>query len=45
MTIYYIHGKPHIAICDAFRPITDKEVYDLLESNEPIHFEDVMLYD
>lgn len=45
MTIYYIHGKPFIDTYNGFRPISDKEVYDLLESDLQIQFEDVELYD
>lgn len=45
MTIYYINGKPHIAVSNAFKPVSEREVYDLLESDEIIHFEDVEIHD
>jgi hypothetical protein len=45
MTIYYINGKAHIAVSNTFKPISDREVYDLLESDEIIHFKDVNIYD
>lgn len=44
MTIYYLNNKPHIAVSNAFKPISAREVYDLLESDEIIHFEDVVMY-
>jgi hypothetical protein len=45
MTIYYINGKPHIEGNNAFKLISDKEVYDLLESDTQINFEDVIIND
>jgi hypothetical protein len=45
MTIYYINGKPHLAVSNAFKQISDIEVFELLESDTQIQFEDVELYD
>lgn len=45
MTIYMINGKPHIAVSNAFREISQYEYYMMIEHNEVNHVEEVSLYD
>lgn len=45
MTIYMINGKPHIAVSNAFREISQYEYYMMIEHNEIQNVEDVTLID
>lgn len=34
MTIYFLHGKPHIAVSNGFQPISEYTYYMMLEHGE-----------
>lgn len=41
MTIYLVHGKPHIAVSNGFQEISHYEYYMMLEHNEVENVEEV----
>lgn len=41
MTVYFISGKPHIAVTNGFQPIDHLTYYMMVEENEIDHVEEV----
>jgi hypothetical protein len=45
MTIYFLNGRPHIAMENHYKEISQYEFYMMLEHNEVKRVEEVNLYD
>jgi hypothetical protein len=44
MVVYFINGKPHTAVSNAFKPIDAQTYYQMIEQGEISHTE-VLEYD
>jgi hypothetical protein len=45
MTIYFLNGRPHIAMENHYKEISHYEFYMMIEHNEVSNVEDVNFYD